>query len=257
MAADMRRPRREGAGSTLPELEGGPIVTCSLDGCDRPVKARGYCGACYQRLWKAGSLPERRLKRDGRPHTCRQHGPSRACYSGHTCRCDGCREANRVYENDSNMRRARGVEAMVDAEPVRRHVERLSMAGLGKVRLSEISGMSVGSILKLKRQSKQMLKANADAIMAVEEWQALRDPKRLAQIGRNERCVTCAGEPLFGGLRCLRCFQEAALLRKGGPHVCVKHAPSLSCYNSCRCRCAACRKLVNDSRAEYRRRAAS
>lgn len=40
------------------------------------------------------------------------------------------------------------------------------------------------------------------------------DPKLLAQMGKNSSCVDCAAEPMFGGLRCLPCFQDRAYQRQ-------------------------------------------
>ena len=251
MSADMRRPRREGAGSTLPELEGRTIVTCSEDGCERPKKASGLCSACYQRRWKAGTLPERTKKRDGGPHTCEQHGPSRACYSAHRCRCDGCRDANVTYETKRTRQVAYGQALMVDAGPVLDHVQMLSDAGLGKRRLAEITGLSPTAIEKLKRQSKRVRKETADAILAVEAWQALRSPVQLAQIGKNPRCVECDAEPLFGGMRCLRHF-HAKVRANRGEHVCLMHPAGIACYQACRCRCQDCRDAVNVARKQAR-----
>jgi hypothetical protein len=251
MAADMRRPRREGAGSTLPELKGGAIVTCSEDGCDRPLKASGLCSACYQRRWKAGTLPERRRKRDGLPHTCTVHEPSRACYSAHRCRCDGCRDSNVSYETRRSRQAVYGQAVMVDAGPVRAHVEMLSAAGLGKIRLAEITGVSPTAIEKLKRKSKRVRKETADAILGVESWRALRSPVQLAQIGKNPRCVECEAEPLFGGMRCLSHFQ-AKVRANRGEHGCLMHPAGIYCYQSCRCRCQDCRDAVNMARKQSR-----
>ena len=46
------------------------LFVCSMDGCDRPHRAKGFCDAHYQRLWKGTDLakPIRRAKtpiRDG------------------------------------------------------------------------------------------------------------------------------------------------------------------------------------------------
>jgi hypothetical protein len=254
MSDEARRPRREGAGSTLPELEGGTIVTCSEDGCERPKKASGLCNACYQRRWKAGTLPERPNKRDGSPHTCTKHEPSRACYSSHRCRCDGCRDANVTYEKKRTRRAAYGQALMVDAQPVLDHVQMLSDAGLGKRRLAEITGLSETAIWKLKRQTKRVRKETAEAILAVEAWQALRSPVQLAQIGKNPRCVDCGDEPLFGGMRCLRHFQ-AKVRERRGEHACLQHGPSVHCYSACRCRCQDCKDAANLARKQMRHRA--
>jgi hypothetical protein len=143
---------------------------------------------------------------------------------------------------------------MVDARPVLDHVQMLSKAGLGKRRLAEMTGLSETAILKLKRQSRRVRKDTADAILAVEAWQALRSPVLLAQIGKNPRCVDCAGEPLFGGMRCLRHFQ-AKVRANRGEHGCMQHGPSVHCYSACKCRCQDCRDAANLQRKQLRQRA--
>lgn len=43
----------------------GQIKVCQYDECDAPHFAKGYCMACYQRLWKNGTLEGKRIRRDG------------------------------------------------------------------------------------------------------------------------------------------------------------------------------------------------
>ena len=218
-------------------------MICSEERCERTVKCSGLCSACYQRRWKAGTLPKRKLKRDGSPHVCTVHGPSRACYSAHGCRCDGCRDSNVTYENRRVRQAAYGRPTMVDAEPVRRHVLLLSGQGLGKRRLADLTGLSITAIDKVKGQSKRVRKDTADRILAVEAWQAERTPTGLARVGRNSRCVDCSAAPLFGGLRCLSCFQLRARVR-AGEHV-GSERPSLSTY-AAGCRCRHCKQASAD-----------
>lgn len=144
---------------------------------------------------------------------------------------------------------------MVDAQPVLDHVLMLSEAGLGKTRLAQLTGLSQTSIEKLKRGSKRVRKETADAIMAVEPWQAERTPKKLAQIGKNQKCIECELEPLFGGLRCLRHFQ-AKVRANRGEHGCLKHLPSVHCYRRCLCRCRDCKDVIRDLKREKRKSAA-
>jgi hypothetical protein len=63
----------------------------------------------------------------------------------------------------------------------------------------------------------------------------------LAQKGKNTRCVDCRAVPLFGGMRCLPCFQKRCSRNAGVEHLCVRHEPGASCYQICRCRCEDCR----------------
>ena len=69
--------------------------------------------------------------------------------------------------------------------------------------------------------------------------------KALAQSGENRRCVDCGGSPLFGGMRCLDCFQERSH-RTNGVHV-GGTSPSASWYKS-GCRCGGCREAASEAR---------
>lgn len=61
-----------------------------------------------------------------------------------------------------------------------------------------------------------------------------------ARAGENVACIDCDRSPLFGGLRCLACFQQRAKDRSNGKHGCPRHEPSVVCYNQCACRCEGC-----------------
>jgi hypothetical protein len=63
----------------------------------------------------------------------------------------------------------------------------------------------------------------------------------VCQQGKNPACVDCGVPPLFGGMRCLACFQRRCEANAGTDHLCVKHPPGASCYQLCRCRCEDCR----------------
>lgn len=78
------------------------------------------------------------------------HG-TRACYVKNKCRRPECREANRVQQKARRTAQLYGrYDAYVDAEPVRKHVEALSIAGVGRRRLAELSGVSQTAIQTLK-----------------------------------------------------------------------------------------------------------
>lgn len=77
----------------------GTCVECSKVG---PLARRDLCGACYQRHWKAGTLPSipkaataprvaRECEHPGHPH---RHG-TRVAYVLDRCRCEPCTAANR------------------------------------------------------------------------------------------------------------------------------------------------------------------
>jgi hypothetical protein len=69
----------------------------------------------------------------------------------------------------------------------------------GCVRASRARGLCEMHYTRLKRKGLDKLHRAAPRLPSILE--------RLAQEGRNEQCVNCGGEPLFGGMRCLDCFR--------------------------------------------------
>lgn len=107
--------------------------------------------------------------------TTHPHGDARR-YRYSKCRCDKCRAANAREMNLYRMRVASGQHRPdVDAEPVRRHVQRLRREGLGVQRIAQLAGVS-GQVLQALLYghpslglppSRKMRAANADKILAV------------------------------------------------------------------------------------------
>ena len=58
-----------------------------------------------------------------------RHGTSTA-YKRHGCRCDICRAAKYKEAKSSRLQRLRGVEHLVDVDPLRDHVATLVAAGM-------------------------------------------------------------------------------------------------------------------------------
>jgi hypothetical protein len=66
--------------------------------------------------------------------------------------------------------------------------------------------------------------------------------EEMARTGSNPECVDCADVPLFGGLRCLECFQlRCDKRRHATPHKFVD-PPSYGGYVK-GCRCGECRSF--------------
>lgn len=100
-------------------------------------------------------------------HACYVWGPEPGAGDG--CRCDPCREANRVYEKERSRRAA---PAYVGAANARHHVQWLSEQGVGLKQIVKVSGVSQGALWKLMygkdgKRSKRIRKATEDAILAV------------------------------------------------------------------------------------------
>jgi len=62
--------------------------------------------------------------------------------AGPPCRCDACREANRVYNSQRERQQLYGRwRPWVDAAPAREHLLRLQAAGIGRRRAAELAGV--------------------------------------------------------------------------------------------------------------------
>lgn len=104
----------------------------------------------------------------------RQHG-TRAKYVHDKCRCEECTVANRTYarELDRKERRVRyGIEeaspAYIDASEARKHLLWLSSVGVGKRRVSQLTGISASAIDKLRQGNRTKCRqSTADKILAV------------------------------------------------------------------------------------------
>jgi hypothetical protein len=105
---------------------------------------------------------------------------------------------------------------------------------------------------ELEARSRNLCPTHYKRLMRTEDPVRLRmtpDERRQSDVeiraadGVNDRCVGCGASPLFGGMRCLPCFQARCEARRQAPggHVCRDHDPSVKCYLRCACRCAACR----------------
>ncbi|HEY7822142.1 MAG TPA: hypothetical protein VIG24_04890 [Acidimicrobiia bacterium] len=104
------------------------------------------------------------------------HG-TRACYTLDGCRCDECQDARKRY--DRHRARWTGEFPLtqspyVDAEPVRRHLNRYIGHGMSTRRIAELTGVPNGAIGKLiygipkegRPPSRQIRRENADRLLA-------------------------------------------------------------------------------------------
>jgi hypothetical protein len=95
----------------------------------------------------------------------------------------------------------------------------------------------------------------------LEEQPRLRPQKAegvhaLAQKGENRECVDCGDVPLFGGMRCLDCFQTRCDQRRHTtPHE-FAEPPSYGCYVK-GCRCSECRRFSAIVKRRARAKAAA
>lgn len=106
-----------------------------------------------------------------------EHG-TRSCYTTHRCRCDECREANRLYYH--HRKRWAGEfpiepSPWVSARDAVRHVEGLRAAGMGERRIAAAAGVTRGTIRSLRgarwgrvSTTLRLRVHTAEAILAVE-----------------------------------------------------------------------------------------
>lgn len=131
---------------------------------------------------KAGDGPTRPC---AHKRTTHQHG-TRDGYVLDRCRCEPCRKANTAYAQQLRKRRAYGRIDLVDAQPVREHVEALRAAGVGLksqatatgVHHSQYSRLVYGRSHLNEKPTQRMRSANAKAMLSLTLTQYDRLPGR-------------------------------------------------------------------------------
>lgn len=97
---------------------------------------------------------EREAAIDRTPKPCQHTGTTHvhgthACYSLDRCRCIPCTTAHTRYEAERRRRLAYGQSNLVDATPVRAHIEHLRAAGLGVKQISRLSGVALSTLTQI------------------------------------------------------------------------------------------------------------
>lgn len=114
------------------------------------------------------------------PKAVHRHG-SRTTYIVHGCRCDACREDNTVKARERRRAQLYGRHQLVDAEPARTHIRSLMDQGMGWKRIARAAGLNPSTVYPIlygkhadnpdhpehRPPRKQILRSNADAILAV------------------------------------------------------------------------------------------
>lgn len=97
----------------------------------------------------------------------RHHGERLKYLAG--CRCDLCRAANSAYERQRKLARAEGDwNGLVPADKARRHINKLSRAGVGRRSISACSDVADTVIFDIKTGSKKQIRARTERkILAV------------------------------------------------------------------------------------------
>lgn len=142
------------------------------------------------------------------PRTQHVHG-SRTTYVVHKCRCDACREDNRIMQRQRELAKIYGrYDKLVDAAPVRAHVLALMAQGMGHKRIAAKAGLrGTGTITGIlwgkyldqpdhpehRPPRKQILRTNADKLLAVTLDVAPGQKVDATGTRRRVQALTCAG----------------------------------------------------------------
>lgn len=162
------------------------------------------CQKQEMKMLRATMAEQREALIDRTPKPClhkqanHQHG-TRTCYVLDKCRCTPCSKANSAAETHRERQKAYGrYHKYVSAEFVRAHLAELRDYGIGLKRVSELSGVSNGSLTKivygsyapaegphkgckgagklLRGPARRVLRKTAEAIYAVEAVPANLNP---------------------------------------------------------------------------------
>lgn len=105
------------------------------------------------------------------------------------CRCDECTLANRTYARARlQAQRSGDWNGLVDAGAARRHIERLSAAGVGRRTIADISGVADSSIQEIKTGRKKRIRAQTEREILRATPKALNDAS-LVPAGRTWKLI--------------------------------------------------------------------
>jgi hypothetical protein len=160
----------------------------------RELLRRQQCRACSdgEKLVKKWT---RRTPRAERPSDLpapevfadRPHGMRVRYVAG--CRCEDCREANRAYARmQQKLARQGQGNPLVDAGRVRRHLAKLSRAGIGTKTVHDITGVSRTNLVAIVAGAKRQLRRNTAAKILAVTREATHDAK-LVDVGPTRRRI--------------------------------------------------------------------
>ncbi len=104
-------------------------------------------------------------------HACTEHTPSATCYRRHACHCPEC---DRDFKRRKKLSR-NGLVRMVDAEPVRQHVQTLQARGYTTSGIATAAGVGNQLIEYLLTTARKVHSRTAAAILAVNHPAGLVD----------------------------------------------------------------------------------
>lgn len=152
-----------------PSSGGDGVKVCTIDGCNRPHCARGWCNAHWQR-WRRTGDPLGTRQRAPRRDTA-QHGSRRRYQTG--CRCDLCWRAQKRYR----IARDRVGSLRVDAAPIVAHVDALIASGWTRVDITREAGLGNSTLWHMTRSTTGRInRRTADAILTLEPYAPITLP---------------------------------------------------------------------------------
>ena len=135
-------------------------MTCTVEGCDRPKRARGWCSKHWQRWRRNGhptATPPRKPRSDAAGHGTRR------MYDDHGCRCLPCAVANsRYYQQWKNG------PTRVPVDQVVEHIGKLVAQGWTYAAIAREAGIGPSTPWHLRSGRQQSVnRATADKITAL------------------------------------------------------------------------------------------
>lgn len=95
-----------------------------------------------------------------------KHGTN-YCYTAHKCRCEDCRRARSRHQKRYLYDRARGVQRLVDAAPLREHVQRLTDAGMSQWDITIAAGWKSRNALADAMRRERVTPRTMSRVLAV------------------------------------------------------------------------------------------
>jgi len=144
-------------------------MSCSVEGCDREVRARKMCSRHYQRWQKHGDTVT--VLPPGPRRDMARHGSRRKFDLG--CRCFECRIGNNAYHNNW---RANG-PTRVDVEEVVAHIDSLLASGWTKAQITRAADVGNSTIYTLC--NREVRGVNRDTAERIFDLEPLRGEQKL------------------------------------------------------------------------------
>ena len=194
-------------------------MSCAVEGCDRPKRARGWCTKHWQR-WRRNGHPTAAVERKPRSDTA-GHG-TRRMYDDHGCRCNACAWAASVYYYQW---KENGGRTRVPVDQVVEHIERLMADGWTLQAIAREAGIGPTTPWHLRSgRQKQVNRRTADAILSLPVSSGHRwlDPAPLAA------ALKATGRPLaqildVGDRRCFyRALDERRITESMADRIAVR-----------------------------------